>query len=241
MTDPHELPPPESAKEHGSAESSVLVIEGRDGARLVVPLSGEEIILGRAAQGSTVRLPERDVSRRHARFTCSNGAVWIEDLGSSNGTRVNGERIQTKRRLREGDLVQLGGYDVAVLGASLLPPGLEHAVPVQVKDTRSPVTASPVQAPQPQAPPPGPSLPKPAPDAVVDRPPGIGVLRVDSSTAPESPGPSIAATTSRSTSQRRTMMLIAAGLISLLVGWTAGRFLRLLERPPVSAVQNAPR
>jgi len=68
------------------------------------------------APGSALKLAGRNVSRRHARFLRQNGSIYVEDLGSSNGTRVNGERIGGKRRIRPGDLVQIGDWDLALEG-----------------------------------------------------------------------------------------------------------------------------
>jgi predicted component of type VI protein secretion system len=100
-----------------------LVIEDEAGTRSVVPFGEDAILVGRGAEGVTFRLGDRNVSRRHARFLRQSGAVFVEDLGSANGTRVNGERITGKRRLRDGDLVQIGDYDLAVLaeGAPVAP------------------------------------------------------------------------------------------------------------------------
>jgi predicted component of type VI protein secretion system len=92
-----------------------LVIEDEAGTRSVVPFTGDAIVVGRGAEGVTFRLADRDVSRRHARFLRQSGAVFVEDLGSLTGTRVNGERIGGRRRLRDGDLVQIGDYDLALL------------------------------------------------------------------------------------------------------------------------------
>lgn len=93
----------------------ILVVEDEAGTRSVVKFADDAIVVGRAAEGVTFRLTDRDVSRRHARFLRQNGSVFVEDLGSLTGTRVNGERISGRRRLREGDLVQIGDYDLAVL------------------------------------------------------------------------------------------------------------------------------
>src|SRR5512138_3460260 len=92
-----------------------LVIEDEAGTRSIVPFAGDAIVVGRAAAEVTFALGERNVSRRHARFALQNGSVFVEDLGSLGGTRVNGERITGRRKLREGDLVQIGDYDLAVL------------------------------------------------------------------------------------------------------------------------------
>ena len=75
-----------------------LVIEDAAGTRSVVPFASDEITLGRAREGNTFRLEERNVSRLHARLVRASGVVYIEDLGSLNGTRVNGERISGRRR-----------------------------------------------------------------------------------------------------------------------------------------------
>jgi len=65
-----------------------LIIEDDEGRKTVVPLVREEITIGRQ-DGNTIRLTERNVSRRHARLVKENGNVVIEDLGSYNGVRVN--------------------------------------------------------------------------------------------------------------------------------------------------------
>lgn len=93
----------------------MLVIEDEAGTRSTVPFAGDAIVVGRGADGVTVRLPARNVSRRHARFLRQSGSVFVEDLGSLTGTRVNGERISGRRKLREGDLVQIADYDLALL------------------------------------------------------------------------------------------------------------------------------
>ncbi len=107
-----------------------LVIEDEAGTRSIVPFAGEPIVVGRAPEGVTFRLTDRNVSRRHARFVHQNGSVFVEDLGSLVGTRVNGERITGKRRLRDGDLVQIGDYDLALLAEGLaLEPGAPPPLP----------------------------------------------------------------------------------------------------------------
>jgi predicted component of type VI protein secretion system len=92
-----------------------LVIEDEAGTRTLVPFSSDELLVGRAAEGVSWRLPERNVSRRHARFTRSNGSIFVEDLGSLTGTWLNGDRIAGRRRVRPGDLVEIGDYDLVVV------------------------------------------------------------------------------------------------------------------------------
>jgi len=92
-----------------------LTIEDDEGKTTVVPLARDEITIGRL-EGNTIRLTERNVSRRHARLVRQNGALYIEDLASFTGVRVNGAKIATPTPLREGDEVQIGDYRLALRG-----------------------------------------------------------------------------------------------------------------------------
>src|SRR5215470_5947418 len=86
-----------------------LVIQDDEGKTTIVPLIRDEITIGRK-EGNTIRLTERNVSRRHARILRNNGEVHIEDLGSYNGIRVNNARIAERVSLRVSDQVQIGDY-----------------------------------------------------------------------------------------------------------------------------------
>jgi pSer/pThr/pTyr-binding forkhead associated (FHA) protein len=55
-----------------------------------------------------VLLPDPQVSRKHAAIRLEDGTAVIEDLGSTNGTFVNGEQISGTQQLEVGDLVRLG-------------------------------------------------------------------------------------------------------------------------------------
>ncbi|WNG60193.1 FHA domain-containing protein [Archangium gephyra] len=90
-----------------------LIIEDDEGRKTVVPFMRDEITIGRQ-EGNTIRLTERNVSRRHARLVRQNGHVLVEDLGSYNGVRINGERIQGQTQVADGDLIQIGDYDLAL-------------------------------------------------------------------------------------------------------------------------------
>ncbi|HVK67546.1 MAG TPA: DUF4388 domain-containing protein, partial [Polyangium sp.] len=81
-----------------------------------IPLQdAQELVVGRASDAGIV-LVEEMVSRRHARFLLSNTDLTIEDLGSTNGTFVNGEKIQ-KSTLKEGDRVLIGTSILKVVSA----------------------------------------------------------------------------------------------------------------------------
>src|SRR5438270_11589089 len=92
-----------------------LIIEDDEGRKTVVQLVRDEITIGRQ-DGNTIRLTERNVSRRHARLVKENGNVLIEDLGSYNGVRVNGEKITGRTRIKEGNLVEIGDYELGIQG-----------------------------------------------------------------------------------------------------------------------------
>jgi two-component system, cell cycle response regulator len=69
-------------------------------------IEGPEMVIGRAVS-ATVRLNDDGISRRHCRVVSIGGQIIIEDLGSANGTLVNGEMIQ-HHALKEGDKIRLG-------------------------------------------------------------------------------------------------------------------------------------
>lgn len=64
-------------------------------------------VIGREP-GATIHIDSPGVSRHHARILVTQGEVTIEDLGSKNGTHVNGTRITQPERLSDGDLIGLG-------------------------------------------------------------------------------------------------------------------------------------
>lgn len=69
-------------------------------------IEGPETIVGRA-MSAQLRLNDDGISRRHCRVLSIGGRVIIEDLGSANGTLVNGDMIQ-HQELKEGDKIRLG-------------------------------------------------------------------------------------------------------------------------------------
>ncbi len=80
----------------------------------------KQIIVGRSSDLDMV-LVEDMVSRKHARIAMQADQIWIEDLGSTNGTFVNGEKIK-RARLKEGDRVLIGTSILKVIagGAELV-------------------------------------------------------------------------------------------------------------------------
>ncbi|MFW6052097.1 MAG: FHA domain-containing protein [Myxococcota bacterium] len=90
-----------------------LVISDDEGKTTVVPLVREEITLGRS-EGNTIRLTERNVSRRHAVLRKTESGYRVEDLDSYNGTFVNGRRIEGPTDLTSGDELRIGDYQLAL-------------------------------------------------------------------------------------------------------------------------------
>jgi DNA-binding winged helix-turn-helix (wHTH) protein len=70
-------------------------------------LEGGESVLGRAQPGSRC-IDSPTVSRRHARVVVAGGGATIEDLGSRNGTYLNGRRLSGPAELADGDVIRLG-------------------------------------------------------------------------------------------------------------------------------------
>ena len=92
----------------GSERTVLVTLQGPDAGRHFV-CEEESTSIGR--QGDcAVCLESPAVSRVHARVLHKDGDVYVEDLGSSNGTFVNGERIHGRRALIEGDTLQIGPY-----------------------------------------------------------------------------------------------------------------------------------
>jgi diguanylate cyclase (GGDEF)-like protein len=90
------------------ARRAMLVILSGANVGTIVPLDVPEIVFGRDP-GCDVRLTDEGVSRRHARaLLLPDGACAVEDLGSTNGTSVNGEPIDGRRELQDGDRILIG-------------------------------------------------------------------------------------------------------------------------------------
>ncbi len=90
-----------------------LTIEDDEGKTTVIPLIRDEMTIGRQ-DGNTIRLTERNISRKHARLVRQNGTMYVEDLASYTGVRVNGARIVVMTPVAEGDEVQIGDYKLMV-------------------------------------------------------------------------------------------------------------------------------
>ena len=99
-------PPPVRSGRLVVVKSPVLE-EGTD-----FELNSSQLTIGRGSQND-IALPDDDyASARHARFEPRQDGVWLQDLGSTNGTYLNGARLERPRRLTPGDIVRVGDTDV---------------------------------------------------------------------------------------------------------------------------------
>lgn len=94
---------------HPPPPRHVLLLNGTNPREIV--LDAAPIIIGRAPPCDLI-LADREVSRQHCRVELREDAAWIVDLGSSNGTFVDGARIAEAQPLAHGSVIALGGHVV---------------------------------------------------------------------------------------------------------------------------------
>ena len=97
-------PSPDRSRGRGPQQLKLLEPAARRGETFTLR---DELTVGRGG-GCGIVLDDTFVSQVHARVFRRDGDVWVEDLGSRNGTLVNGQPLTTAQRLRRGDTVQFG-------------------------------------------------------------------------------------------------------------------------------------
>src|SRR5438270_2041372 len=96
----------------GSAARLEVVSGKATGMSLLID---DELVIGRLAEGAGRLADDEEISRSHARLSMdSRGLCAIEDLGSTNGTFVNGMRVTAPQTLSEGDTIELGSTTLVV-------------------------------------------------------------------------------------------------------------------------------
>jgi hypothetical protein len=88
--------------------TATLVIQQPDGSMQELALEAEHTVLGRT-EACDIVLAGQLISRRHVRIKRADHCYILEDLGSHNGTTINGERVLGPRTLHDGDCIELGG------------------------------------------------------------------------------------------------------------------------------------
>ena len=107
---PQELetpPPPSRRGRRQRGEPRVLMISQGSQAGLSAELAGGMIMIGRSADCQLI-LDDDYVSTRHARVVATPNGIYVEDLGSTNGTYVNGQRITAPTTITLADSVRIG-------------------------------------------------------------------------------------------------------------------------------------
>jgi hypothetical protein len=129
----------------------------------ILELVKDMLTIGRDVSNDLV-INDAEVSRNHARLTAQSGGYLIEDLASTNGTFVNGQRLISPKLLNAGDVVGLG--ETIVLDFSYIADAgatVVASAPPPMRPMAEPPTAPPVM-PSPEPPPPMPE-PEPVPMA----------------------------------------------------------------------------
>jgi serine/threonine-protein kinase len=140
--------------EQGSPLAHVVVVDGAlAGQRFAV---ADELTIGR--ESADLILPDADASRRHAVLRSAHERVEIEDLGSRNGTWVDGERVAGAGELRDGSRVRIGGTTLFVEVPRAQAPATRASAGADAPPTVVPRAPAPGAAP----PPPGEAMARPA-------------------------------------------------------------------------------
>jgi pSer/pThr/pTyr-binding forkhead associated (FHA) protein len=133
------------------------------------PIEQEEVFLGRDL-ANDIPISDPEVSRRHARFIMQADGIVIEDLGSTNGTFINGQRISTPQILHPGDVITFGENIVMVFEKASYDP---DATVVASKEPAQPSYQRPAAEQSSYRPPAQPAYqqPKPSPQSYANRVP----------------------------------------------------------------------
>jgi len=114
-------------------------------------LEGDQLTIGRDSTNE-ITINDAEISRRHARLTFQGGKYVLEDLGSTNGTFVNGQRLAGPRVLKAGEVVSFGEQIVLVFevtnidsGATMISPRAAAAVPSAPRPAMPPPPPSPAE------------------------------------------------------------------------------------------------
>jgi pSer/pThr/pTyr-binding forkhead associated (FHA) protein len=121
--------------------SAMLVIRQGPQAGMSFPLSGHQAVIGRE-EGLDIVLQDPEASRRHARIGRQAGQFFVEDMGSTNGTFVNGLQITVPQILNPGDSIGIGQTALVfqIAGAQIGTPQYQPP-PQQVVSYRNPAEA----------------------------------------------------------------------------------------------------
>ncbi len=100
------------AEDHEEAlPQGVIVIVAKTGQR--VPLKSRKVKIGRGPSNQVIIPDDTFTSRNHAWITYEDGEFWLEDLGSTNGTLLNGHPVVKRQVLSSGDKIRVGHTELS--------------------------------------------------------------------------------------------------------------------------------
>ena len=204
---------------------ALLVVERGPVSSLRYSLQQEQVTIGRSA-GNELVLADPEVSRRHARVVRRADGYAVEDIGSTNGTFVNGQRISHLTLLQDGDTIDLGDtVRLRFVSPTAAPPAPAQP-PVAISERPTEMLASPPDAlllPRPEA------APRPtAPSAPAYAPPPAPVMAAPPAYTPTPAAPAVYPPPVYADTPRRGRgLLIGCGLLVALLLVCAGTFLIL--------------
>ena len=101
-----------------ASERLFVIVRAPNGDVREFPLTASGVVLGRD-DSADIRVEDKKVSRRHAAFKMVDGQAIVEDLGSSNGVRLNGKKIERRAVFSHGDQLRVAGYLISLKDVSL--------------------------------------------------------------------------------------------------------------------------
>ncbi|MBV8602370.1 MAG: FHA domain-containing protein, partial [Candidatus Eremiobacteraeota bacterium] len=105
----------EPAPQDLGATAPPIFLEVREAAASRTVRAARGVLIGRSPSAA-VRLADPTVSRLHARIERRGGTIYVEDLGSRNGTLLNGKPIAHEAPLSPGDAVRIGSTEIVFVG-----------------------------------------------------------------------------------------------------------------------------
>lgn len=109
-----------------SESEAILIDTGNTTGRSKYALTAKPTMIGRIAANDVKRydsvvIPDVTVGRRHAVIECHDGAFWLQDQGSVNGSYVNGERVEGEKRLKNGDYLKIHKFTFQFIEKNTVP------------------------------------------------------------------------------------------------------------------------
>jgi hypothetical protein len=162
----------------------------------IYPLEAPELIIGRDANNG-ISINDAEVSRKHAKLSLHGTAYVLQDLGSTNGTFVNGQRVTSTQVLNAGDSISFG-ENISLTYEAAYDPNA-----TVISSAQAPKTVAPVRKPTPT---PAASAPVPAPVQV----------QVYSGQVPAGPAP-VAAAPAKKGGGSKVIVFIILGIVVCLI------------------------